>query len=102
MREARAKVAEQLGIDAGVLCSSKPLKDAVRADPRDADALCDAAGLRPWQREQLSDVLWRAYRGSGRSGTATPDGTDAEADAGAEVEAPMRTQAGADAGAGTA
>jgi len=102
MREARAKVAEQLGIDAGVLCSSKPLKDAVRADPRDADALCDAAGLRPWQREQLSDVLWHAYRGSGRSGTATPDGTDAEADAGAEVEAPMRTQAGADAGAGTA
>jgi ribonuclease D len=63
LREARARVATQLGIDAGVLCSSKTLKDAVRADPADAEALCDAAGLRPWQREQLAEVLWRAYRG---------------------------------------
>ena len=72
MREARSKVAEGLGIDVGVLCSSKPLKDAVRADPRDADSLLDAAGLRPWQREQLAEVLWSAYRGGGRNGTASP------------------------------
>jgi ribonuclease D len=63
LREARSKVADGLGIDAGVLCASKTLKDAVRADPTDADALCAAAGLRPWQRELLGEVLWRAYRG---------------------------------------
>ena len=63
LREARSKVADALGIDAGVLCSSKTLKDAVRADPADTDALCEAAGLRPWQRELLGDVLWGAYRG---------------------------------------
>jgi len=63
LREARSKVAAELGIDAGVLCASKTLKDAVREDPADADALCEAAGLRPWQQELLSEVLWRAYRG---------------------------------------
>jgi len=63
LREARSKVADSLGIDAGVLCASKVLKDAVRTDPVDAEALCDAAGLRPWQRELLAEVLWRAYRG---------------------------------------
>jgi len=74
LRESRAKVAEGLGIDAGVLCSSKTLKDAVRADPADAAALSEAAGLRPWQRDLLGDVLWRAYRGSGsRSASDAPD-----------------------------
>ena len=76
LRESRARVAKELGIDAGVLCASKTLKDAVRADPADADALCDAAGLRPWQRELLGEVLWRAYRG--RSADTTSDaGTSA-------------------------
>jgi ribonuclease D len=74
LREARSKVADSLGVDAGVLCASKTLKDAVRADPKDADALCDAAGLRPWQRELLGDVLWRAYRGRS-TGSATSDAT---------------------------
>ncbi len=69
LREARSRVADSLGVDAGVLCASKTLKDAVRADPRDADALCDAAGLRPWQRGLLGDVLWRAYRAKS---TGTP------------------------------
>jgi ribonuclease D len=71
LREARSRVAASLGIDAGVLCSSKPLKDAVRADPSDAESLCEAAGLRPWQQELLGDVLWRAYRGA--STDRTPD-----------------------------
>jgi len=72
LREARARVATSLGIDAGVLCASKTLKDAVRADPSDADALCDAAGLRPWQREQLADVLWRAYRRRAEASEPSP------------------------------
>ena len=62
LRTARAGVAEDLGLDPGVLCPSKVLKDAVRADPADEAALCEAAGLRPWQRELLGEVLWAAYR----------------------------------------
>jgi len=62
LRESRAGVARELGLDPGVLCPSKVLRDAVRSDPDDPSALCDAAGLRPWQRELLSGVLWDAYR----------------------------------------
>ena len=72
LREARAKVAGSLGIEAGVLCASKTLKEAVRADPADAEALSTAAGLRPWQRELLSDVLWGAYRGTASGSTSRP------------------------------
>ncbi len=79
MRDARAALATELGIDAGVLCPSKLLKDAVRTDPSDADALCDAAGLRPWQRELLGALLWDAYRGKGalRRRAAAPSATPA-------------------------
>jgi ribonuclease D len=87
LRGARSKVADALGIDAGVLCASKTLKDAVRGDPADADALCDAAGLRPWQRELLGEALWRAYRG------ASPE---AEAETQAEVEAENGSSAGSE------
>ncbi len=83
LREARAKVADSLGIEAGVLCASKTLKEAVRHDPTDAEALSTAAGLRPWQRELLSDVLWGAYRGS----VPTSDEASAlDADPGSEPE----------------
>ncbi len=62
LRTARSEVAEELGLDPGVLCPSKVLKDAVRADPADEAALCAAAGLRPWQRTLLGPTLWDAYR----------------------------------------
>lgn len=63
MRKARAKVAREIGIDAGVLCPSRILTQAILADPERPEALCDAAGLRPWQRELLADELWDAYTG---------------------------------------
>jgi ribonuclease D len=78
LRETRARLAKDLGIDAGVLCASKVLKDAVRADPVDADALCDAAGLRPWQRQLLGDVLWRAYRGRSAGTAASSSASEPE------------------------
>ena len=80
LREARSKVADSLGVDAGVLCASKTLKDAVRADPKDTDALCDAAGLRPWQRELLGDMLWRAYRGRSTGSTTSDPASDGSSD----------------------
>ncbi len=79
LRTARSKVAASLGIDSGVLCASKTLKDAVRAEPTDAQALCDAAGLRPWQREVLADVLWRAYRGTSNDSGSSAGSDDSSA-----------------------
>lgn len=61
MRRRRAAIADDLGIDAGVLCPSRPLWKATLADPEDADALVEAAELRPWQRELLAGPLWDAY-----------------------------------------
>jgi len=71
MREKRAALARDLGLDPGVLCSSRLLKDAVRGDPDDAEALATAAGLRPWQRELLGEALWAAYRGRAAAPTAS-------------------------------
>ncbi len=91
LREARSKVAETLGIEAGVLCASKTLKDAVRSDPDDAEALSAAAGLRPWQQELLGDVLWRAYRGSTptpASDTASEPPSDDPSDASSDASGP--------------
>jgi ribonuclease D len=64
LRRARAEVATDLGIDAGVLCSSRPLWRAVAARPEDPLTLCALAGLRPWQTELLHEVLWEAYTSS--------------------------------------
>ena len=79
MRKARADVAADLGLDPGIVCSSRPLWRAVAARPADGDELCAAADLRPWQTELLRDVLWDAYTAA----TAVPDedlGPDLEPD----------------------
>ena len=64
MRRARAEVADEVGIDAGVLCPSKALWGPVRGEPSSPDELCQQAGLRRWQAALLADVLWDAYTGS--------------------------------------
>lgn len=61
LRRARAEVADDLGIDAGVLCPSKPLWRAVAGEPDDPDQLCELVELRPWQAEVLAGPLWAAY-----------------------------------------
>jgi ribonuclease D len=61
MRRARSQVAEELGIDAGVLCPSRPLWRTLAGAPADAEELCSLAQLRPWQCELLADALWSAY-----------------------------------------
>lgn len=61
MRKARAAVASDLGLEPGVVCSSRPLWRAVAAQPDDGDELCSAADLRPWQSDLLREVLWDAY-----------------------------------------
>lgn len=61
LRRARTEVAEDLGLEAGVLCPSRPLLSALASDPPDGAALCERAGLRPWQRDLLAEPLWAAY-----------------------------------------
>jgi ribonuclease D len=81
MRKARAEVAAGLSLDAGVVCSSRPLWRAVAGHPTDAHELCDLVGLRPWQADLLGEVLWAAY-----TNTAIPTADDTTA-AGEDVAA---------------
>lgn len=66
MRHARAAVARRIGIDPGVVCPSRQLRAAALAAPSRPEELCALAGLRPWQRDLLEDVLWEAYTRAGR------------------------------------
>jgi ribonuclease D len=72
LRRARAEVADELGLDAGVLCPSRPLWRAVAAAPSDGLELCAAVELRPWQAELLADPLWEAYVASARTDGGGP------------------------------
>jgi ribonuclease D len=62
LRRRRAEIAEELGIEAGVLCPSRPLWRAVAGEPGDGEQLCELAGLRPWQTELLAGPLWETWR----------------------------------------
>ncbi len=61
LRTRRAAVAEEHGLDAGVLCPSKVLWAAVAGAPRDGVELCALAGLRGWQTGLLAGPLWETY-----------------------------------------
>lgn len=74
MRRARAEVADDIGIDTGVLCPSKALWGPVRGEPETPEELCRMAGLRQWQTDLLADVLWDAY-------TTALEDAEAEAEA---------------------
>jgi ribonuclease D len=64
LRNRRSRLAAELGIDAGVLCPSRMLRDAVAGAPTSDLAFAEAAGLRAWQREVLLEELWAAYVGA--------------------------------------
>ena len=53
LRVRRAELARDLAIDAGILCPSRTLMNAVVADPADPATLRELLGLRPWQWEIL-------------------------------------------------
>ena len=72
LRRARTEVAEQLGMEAGVLCPSRPLLTALASDPPNGHALCERAGLRPWQRDLLAEPLWEAYLDAQEQAADTP------------------------------
>lgn len=76
LRSRRSAVAEQLGIDPGVLCPNRALERAVAAQPASADELRAALDLRPWQWEQLAETFAEALRDA-RQGTPTTPTPDA-------------------------
>jgi ribonuclease D len=61
LRVLRSARAEELGIDAGVLCPSRVLMGAVMADPTSPEEVRAALDLRPWQWEQLAEVFVEAF-----------------------------------------
>ncbi len=65
LRKRRAEVAEDLGLDAGILCPSRALWNAIAAEPEDGHELCELAGMRPWQVDLLADPLWEVYTTQG-------------------------------------
>lgn len=73
LRKRRAEVAADVGVDAGVLCPSRPLWTAIAGEPSDGRQLCELAGLRPWQTELLADPLWEVYATHADDGDATSD-----------------------------
>jgi ribonuclease D len=61
MRAARATLATELGMDAGVLCPSRVLWGPIHANASSRAELEAALDLRPWQVELLGGVLWDAW-----------------------------------------
>ncbi|MEE8599516.1 ribonuclease D [Euzebya tangerina] len=55
LRALRASIAEDHGLDAGMLCPSRILLRAVMSDPQSPEELKSALGLRNWQWELLAD-----------------------------------------------
>jgi ribonuclease D len=74
MRHARAARADELGIDAGVLCPSRSLWPAVFGEPTCPADLCRLAGLRSWQTDVLAESLWEAYVTALEAGDDHDDG----------------------------
>jgi ribonuclease D len=61
LRALRSQRAEELGLDAGVLCPGRTLLSAVLADPSSPEDIRDALGLRPWQWEVLAEDFTAAF-----------------------------------------
>ena len=60
LRVLRAEIAEEHGLDAGMLCPSRTLLRAVASDPQSPEELRDALGLRHWQWALLSEEFEEA------------------------------------------
>lgn len=83
LRRTRAEVADELGLDAGILCPSRPLWSAIAGHPGDGAELCRLAELRAWQTQLLAEPLWDAYEEAmAASEVTTPNAADRDAEPG--------------------
>lgn len=60
LRGRRSKVADEFGLDPGVLCPNRALERAVATRPTTPDELRDTLDLRPWQWALLSPAFTEA------------------------------------------
>ena len=72
LRTRRSRVANEIGLDPGVLCPNRALERAVASRPATVDQLCDGLDLRPWQWEVLADEFAEALHGTA---AGTPETT---------------------------
>ncbi len=63
IKNARNKIARDMGVDAGFLASNAALAAIAEADPRDRLALEAACTLLPWQLDAIEDAFLAALRG---------------------------------------
>ena len=63
LRVIRADIAEEMGLDAGLLCPSRYLLQAVVSDPATPEELAEALGLRRWQWDLLAEAFTEAMFG---------------------------------------
>lgn len=76
LRTIRAEVADEVGLDPGLLCSSKHLMGAVMSDPATPEELRDAIGLRRWQWALLEGPFTDAMFGDAPHDDDAPDDDD--------------------------
>jgi ribonuclease D len=80
LRETRAEVANDLGIDPGLLCPNRTLMTAVLTDPETPAALKEALGLRDWQWAQVGDRFSEAFGFDGAGKASSTDDRPPEED----------------------
>lgn len=62
LRDARTRVADALGLDAGFLIPRATLEEIGRARPTTPEALAQVPGVRAWQVEAVGDALLKTLR----------------------------------------
>ncbi|CAN5203357.1 ribonuclease D [soil metagenome] len=85
LRARRSEIAEEVGLDAGMLCPSRHLLKAVMSDPQSPEELREALGLRDWQWNLLAEAFIDAlFEPLDEMGADDTEADDTEAD---DVEA---------------
>ena len=62
LRDARTRVAEQLGLDPGFLTARATLEEVARAQPKTLEELEQVPGVRRWQVEAVGEAMLKAMR----------------------------------------
>lgn len=62
LRDARARAADRLELDAGFLVPRATLEEIAKAEPADLEALARIPGMRAWQVEAAGEALLKAIR----------------------------------------
>jgi ribonuclease D len=60
LRDARGRVAEELGLDPGFLISRAVLDEIARRNPKSVDELLEIPDVRRWQQRTLGDAILKA------------------------------------------